>query len=217
MRGISNEAKARIIKDWIPRMFSLVSAVVIWYISISFSADGFGFVLNGKNSWMGWAIAVFGVTSLELVFNNGHHEENPTMTLLCIVAYTYGVLSNMIGLWMATGSPAFGLTQEFALSMAVAIPVGLILEIMPEPMLLIGFGVSSGGEDAFTQMANFVNRASTRNEHGTKQQNTPQRDRCPRCKSGSLRNHGDRIVCHSCGYNKLKRESESADIAWRGQ
>lgn len=233
-----------LVKKWIPRIFAILSSCTIWMISVIFSSDGFGFDVANDKKWMGTAIAVFGVTSLELLFNNGHHEDNPTLTMLCVSAYAYGIVSNIMGLWILTGSPAFGLTQEFAISMAKSIPLGILLEVMPEPMMLVGLGIKSGGEDAISQISNLFSsfsrgddrpRGNDRdrnrdnrggNGHGYGRPDEEMRQaisgereitRCPRCKSKKIQLDKTQGVfhCHECSLHmRQKSREDGAAVDW---
>jgi hypothetical protein len=141
--------------DYLPRLAAFFGSIAIWYTSITFSADGFGFVMGSKYYWVGAVIAVAGVTVPEILFNNGQYRGNLTLTVACIVAYAYGIISNWIGLWVACGAvdPFIDLNR-FLLNAVIWLPAGLLIEILPEPMFNTALGVKATDKDFLVQVWN---------------------------------------------------------------
>jgi hypothetical protein len=116
-------------------------ALVLWVISVIFSADGFNFVLP-RFAWIGYVLAV-SVTIIELVFNEEGMNHSLTLVAVGLLAYAYGVVTNIVGIWAAQGSPDIA-----ANPIAIVFPtvLGFFLEIAPEPLLLWGL-IGSGARD----------------------------------------------------------------------
>jgi hypothetical protein len=136
---------------YLPRGLALVSAFVLWYFSIVYSTGGFGYEAGSAHAWMGTGIAIFGVTTLEILFNNGHHRGNQTLTLLCGAAYVYGVGSNVVGIWSDWGAPGRE-DPKFLTTIIGAVALGLILEIAPELLLNVGLGAEVDDRDFVSQL-----------------------------------------------------------------
>lgn len=119
------------------------AALAFWLISIQFSKNGFGF--NVPNlAWIGYVLGV-GVTIIELVFNNDGKKHTLTLFIAGILAYLYGVYTNVVGFWLAQGSPPLGDDPLFALGkLLLPIGFGLFIEIVPEPLFLWGIGKDGG-------------------------------------------------------------------------
>ena len=135
------------------RLTAILVALLLWFMSVQFSVDGFNFILP-KYQWMGYLLAV-AVTILELVFNEEGMRHTLTLVAVGFLAYVYGVVTNVLGVWVAQGSP--DLTQN-PFAMLFPALLGFFLEIAPEPLLvwgLIGTGVrdllahlvANGGSD----------------------------------------------------------------------
>ena len=132
---------------------ALGGSLAIWYLSITFSANGFGFVMGGQYYWAGAVIAIAAVTVPEILFNVGKHRDNPTLELTCILAYAYGIISNWIGLWVGCGAiDPFVDLNGFLLNMCIWFPAGILIEISPEPMFNTAMGISGNGKDFVSQV-----------------------------------------------------------------
>ena len=115
------------------RVGAVSVAIIFWIISVVFSADGFNFIMPHYR-WMGYLSAT-SVTVLELVFVEEGFEHSPTVAVVGLLAYVYGVITNVIGIWTAQGSP-----DASANPLVLVFPVilGLLVEIAPEPLVLWG-------------------------------------------------------------------------------
>ncbi len=116
-------------------------ALVLWFVSVQFSADGFKFVLP-QFAWIGYVLAI-SVTVIELVFNEEGMQHSLTLVAVGLLAYAYGIVTNIIGIWVAQGSPDFAANPLAILFPAV---LGFFLEIAPEPLLLWGL-MGTGARD----------------------------------------------------------------------
>lgn len=121
------------------RLGAAVIAVLLWFVSVQFSVDGFNFILP-KYRWVGYLLAI-AVTMIEIVFNEEGMRHSLTIVAVGIVSYFYGVATNVMGIWVAQGSP--DVTENPAV-LVFPVVVGFFLEVAPEPLLmwgLVGTGV----------------------------------------------------------------------------
>ena len=90
-------------------------------------------------------ILAFGVTVIELVFNNDGKKHTLTLFAAGVGAYLYGVYTNIVGFWLAQGSPPLGDDPLVALGrLLLPVGFGLFIEIVPEPLFLWGIGKDGG-------------------------------------------------------------------------
>lgn len=121
-------------------------ALVLWAISVQFSADGFRFVLP-RYGWIGYVLAL-AVTIIELVFNEEGMRHSLTLVALGLVAYAYGVATNVYGIWVAQGSHEI---VSNPVNILFPVVLGIFLEVAPEPLLLWGL-VGTGARDFFEHL-----------------------------------------------------------------
>ncbi len=123
-------------------------AIVLWFISVQFSADGFKFALP-RYAWVGYVLAI-AVTVIELVFNEEGMNHSLTVVAVGLLSYAYGIVTNILGIWAAQGSPDIA-----ANPIAIVFPalLGFFLEIAPEPLLLWGL-MGTGARDFLSQLIN---------------------------------------------------------------
>lgn len=122
-------------------LLAVGAALVLWFISVQFSADGFNFVLP-RYMWMGYVLAL-AVTIIELVFNEEGMNHTLTLVVIGLLSYAYGIVTNIIGIWAAQGSPDIAGNPTAILFPAI---LGFFLEISPEPLLLWGL-MGTGARD----------------------------------------------------------------------
>lgn len=108
-------------------------AVLLWFISVQFSVDGFNFILP-KYKWMGYMLAL-SVTIIELVFNEEGMKHSLTVVAVGILSYLYGIVTNIIGIWVAQGSPDPGANP---IVLMFPVVLGFFLEVAPEPLFIWG-------------------------------------------------------------------------------
>ena len=114
-------------------------AVLLWFISVQFSVDGFNFILP-KYKWMGYLLAL-SITVIELVFNEEGMQHSLTVVAIGILSYLYGIMTNIIGIWAAQGSPD---ASQNPIVLLFPVVLGFFLEVAPEPLFiwgLLGTGV----------------------------------------------------------------------------
>lgn len=114
----------------------VLAAIGAWWLSIQFSKAGFA-LESQELAWVGWALAIL-VTVGELAFND--RQVKPTLTIIFfgLIAYSYGIYTNVAGFWAARhpGVPFDWNSTQTIMSWVV----GSILEIAPEPLLLLAYG-----------------------------------------------------------------------------
>ena len=104
VRSTLGETWAAFKTRWMHRLLYGGAALAMAYLSVRWSADGFGFAVSERYRWAGILIAICAVTVPEYMFITGHHRGNLTLTIGCLLGYGYGVASNWLGLWVATAS-----------------------------------------------------------------------------------------------------------------
>ncbi len=108
-------------------------AVLLWFISVQFSVDGFGFILP-KYKWMGYLLAL-SITVIELVFNEEGMQHSLTVVAIGILSYLYGIVTNVLGIWQAQGGGDAG---QNPLILLFPVVLGFFLEVAPEPLFIWG-------------------------------------------------------------------------------
>lgn len=129
--------------DKAKRIMAVIIALLLWLASMQFSLAGFSFNMDSM-TWLGWVLAA-AVTVIELMFNTDIQKLNLTLFVVGLLAYAYGVITNIIGFYAAQG----GSVDKFYThpeSILFAALVGFILEIVPEPMFIWGIGVEESGD-----------------------------------------------------------------------
>jgi hypothetical protein len=121
----------------IVRLLAVFTSIFFWILSVKFSQEGFGITLP-KMAWAGYVLA-FGVTTMELILNRGK-KLNPTLFAAGIASYLYGCGTNIYGVLNART----GLIQISGWDWIFAFAVGLMIEIVPEPLFMYGIGVELG-------------------------------------------------------------------------
>lgn len=116
-------------------------AVLLWFISVQFSVDGFNFAIP-RYAWIGYVLAI-AVTVIELVFNEEGMNHSLTIVAVGLLSYLYGIITNVIGIWVAQGSPDLSANPFGILFPAI---LGFFLEIAPEPLLMWGL-LGTGARD----------------------------------------------------------------------
>lgn len=130
----------------IKRIGSIIVAIALWFLSLRFSVQGFSIQVP-EMVWAGWILG-FAVTVIELIFTSENRGRNVTLTALGIFAYTYGVWSNVVGIYASRGATPDGATI-LNTNMIFSVILGLILEVAPEPLFLWGLLGSDTGEGDF--------------------------------------------------------------------
>lgn len=124
------------------RLLAIVVALALWWMSMTFSVRGFisfNQTPNPDDAWIGWTLAGC-VTAFELIWNGMKERTNLTMWVVGMLAYAYGIITNVIGIanWMGIG---------LNLWFVFPILLGLVIEIAPEPAFIWGLtGNYKGGD-----------------------------------------------------------------------
>jgi hypothetical protein len=119
------------------RFSAFCVVLFLWGLSVWWSADGFS-IRRSDLRWVGLGLAL-SVTVAQLVFNRG--AINPTLFIVGIAAYIYGIGTNMSGINTVLRidlSINAWTTMPFATFVDGLIVVGLalVVEIFPESLLL---------------------------------------------------------------------------------
>lgn len=119
----------------IVRLLAIGVSVGLWWASITFSVEGFNIQLFDL-AWLGYLLA-FSVTVAQLVFNKGVLN-NPTLFGVGILAYIYGIMTNIIGILGAQNVSVRTVSQLTSSFDAVGfgIVLSFVIEIFPESLLL---------------------------------------------------------------------------------
>lgn len=113
-----------------------IIAIGAWFMSIYFSK--MGFAIEAPNTvWLGWGLGIL-ITGLELALNDRTQKINMSLLVFGIIAYGYGIYTNVTGFWDAQNPgvpfPWFDTTAILAWF------VGIILEFVPEPLFMFALG-----------------------------------------------------------------------------
>lgn len=160
----------------IVRILAVITAIFLWGISIQFSANGFNFQVPGYKI-VGYLLGL-AVTVIELVFNEDGQGHSVTLISVGVLAYIYGVYTNIYGLWIARGSPD---VLNNPVTLVMPIILGLMLEIIPEPLLLWGMGlrVRDVIGHLFGDKLNATNHRSDPSVYGVSETDVPNGDGSP--------------------------------------
>lgn len=133
--------------EMITRFGGVVLAVLLWGISMRFSVDGFKISVQ-DDAWIGWVLGLM-VTYLQIMFNRG--APNKTLHIAGVVAYAYGMSTNLIGLFELRGgalatwetlsaNPLSGLLQ-----VGVVLTLAAAVEVIPEHLII--YCIRQDGQD----------------------------------------------------------------------
>jgi len=125
------------------KMMAVVVSIALWFASTMFSYKGFNLSIP-EMSWLGWVLAI-AVTVIELVFNTDIQKLNMTLFFSGIVAYSYGIWTNVTGFFLVQGGTFESLKYE-PLSILFPVLVGVFLEVVPEPLFVWGIGANDKGD-----------------------------------------------------------------------
>lgn len=136
------------------RTVAAISAVGMWLASIQFSVDGFNFNIL-ENSTLAYFLG-FAVTAIQLVWNR-EANSNWTIMVVGLLAYTYGIYTNFIGIQVAQSAQ---LAEATGFSKNVfPFVLGLFLEITPEALLVWAL---TGVADIGDFLGNIIGERSVR-------------------------------------------------------
>ncbi len=134
--NIYNQNKNTLDIDAIRRWVSIIISLVLLLLSIKFSIAGFGDGVNQKDQWIGIVLAIT-VNGIELVWNGMGSKTNLTLWAAGMLAYLYGIYTNVVGIFFWQGHNfEQGMAQPWLFIFPII--VGLFLEIVPEPLFIWG-------------------------------------------------------------------------------
>lgn len=125
------------------RIMAVLVAIALWFASMMFSYKGFNLSIP-EMSWLGWVLAI-AVTVIELVFNTDIQKLNLTLFVSGILAYAYGIWTNVAGFFVVQGG-TFESLQSEPISILFPLLVGIFLEVVPEPLFVWGIGTNDKGD-----------------------------------------------------------------------
>lgn len=163
------------------RVLATIVAIGLWLASIGFSVDGFKFTIS-EYEWLAYFLG-FSVTVIQLVWNR---EANTNWTIMTvgIVAYGYGIWTNIMGITYAQGT-AFGVDSQSIFAIILAI----FLEVTPEAILVWGL---TGAADLGDFLGNIVGQANVRNYNPKSGRSNKSKPQSGNKKSGNQRSRGSR-------------------------
>lgn len=121
---------------------AVLGALVCWVLSVYFSYLGFS-VDNTQMLWVGWVMAMV-VTIVELAFNTPVSRLPLTLVVIGLICYAYGIWTNITGFWSLQhpGVPF----EVFTIKAVMPIVIGLVLEVLPEPLMMWGIMAKIEGD-----------------------------------------------------------------------
>lgn len=125
------------------KILAILVSVSLWLASMQFSYQGFNLAMP-EMSWLGWVLAI-AVTVIELVFNTDVQRLNLTLFAAGLLAYAYGIWTNVAGFFAVQGG-TFETLKSNPLSILFPLLVGVFLEVVPEPLFVWGLGVTDKGD-----------------------------------------------------------------------
>ena len=129
-----------ITKKWL----AIGTAILLWMASCQFSYAGFN--VNAPDAaWLGWILAI-SITVIELVFNEDIRKLNMTLFACGILAYVYGVYTNVIGFFFSVQGGTWESLKTNPMSVVFACILGFFIEVIPEALFVWGLGNIGEGD-----------------------------------------------------------------------
>lgn len=162
----------------ITRGGGIVIAILLWFVSMRFSVDGFQ-IASEENVWVGIVLGAT-VTYLQVMFNRG--APNKTLYFAGLLAYIYGMATNLIGI-MAIRSNSFDWTfistepLSFVLQLVVVFTIAMSVEVLPEHLMIHSIRPDGNDGDFLDSLFRGMPRRNGAPRTGFKkspQQGTPQ-------------------------------------------
>lgn len=120
------------------RLLYLTGALLCWSLSVTLITAAVQ-VTHPRYAWIGTGLVVL-VTLLELTWNDGAWRQSPLMAIAGLAAYVAGTATNVVGLYVLMQyDPVLGVDAQTAT--AIAIAVGTLIELLPEPMWRIAWSL----------------------------------------------------------------------------
>ena len=124
------------------KKLAIIGALVCWVLSVYFSY--LGFRIDNDQMWYVGLVMAFVVTIVELAFNTPMHKLPLTLAVIGIICYIYGIVTNITGFW-SLQHPGTTFVW-FQMSSLMPIVIGLVMEVLPEPLFMWGLDVRVGGD-----------------------------------------------------------------------
>jgi len=157
------------------RILAICVAVMLWLLSMKFSIAGFGADISNRaeDAWIGWTLALT-VTAFELIWNSMKDRTNLTMYAVGGLCYTYGIVTNILGVMVWRGMTLDATFNAFnsgdptkivgmILSVGFVLCMALVVEISPEPVFVYGLTGNYDGGDFLGNL--FGNKVPLAPEH----------------------------------------------------
>jgi hypothetical protein len=123
------------IKQWeeIKLKMAVGGAIIFGGLSILFSMLGLSMSTEVTWAWLVGLLMAMGITIIQLVGNSAGKKDT-IFTVVWIASYIYGITANVMGITglMSGVSPVF--------MYMIAVPMGILIEIVPEKLLIISLG-----------------------------------------------------------------------------
>jgi hypothetical protein len=123
------------IKQWeeIKLKMAVGGAIIFGGLSILFSMLGLSMSTEVPWAWLVGLLMAMGITIIQLV-GNSEGKKDSIFTVIWIASYIYGITANVMGITglMSGVSPVF--------MYMIAVPMGILIEIVPEKLLIISLG-----------------------------------------------------------------------------
>ena len=176
------------------RIMGVFVALALWVVSMTFSISGFNINLP-EYAWVGFILGM-SVTIIELIWNKQGANTNLTLMLVGILAYIYGVYTNVIGIMAAQGLDG-GIMNNMGASL-FAFVLAIVLEITPEPLFVWGL---TGLVDTGDFLTNMFGGGMTFGFKPHQQQNNDNQYRKEQPKSHTQMSIGELLVAETSPAN----------------
>lgn len=146
------------------KILALIVGLALMFVSVTFSISGFNFEVQSDPAGVTALAMAIGVIAIELVFNGqlSYNQVNITLYVLGILAYAYGVISNVIGFWAYQGIGITTISDILRVDAIFGLIAGIFLEIAPEPLIIYGLiGISNKEGDLIGALFNTFGRTKT--------------------------------------------------------
>lgn len=131
------------------RLLAVVVSSALLAMSVKFSSEGFGFEMGGELIWVGTVLAII-ISCIQIIWNHEGRKANPTIYIVGLMAYVYGIWANVSGIAGMRGGVDL---LDDPLSFVFPVILGVFVEIVPEPLLVWAITGRWGQGDFITNVA----------------------------------------------------------------
>jgi len=118
------------------RFIAAMVAITLWIMSVIFSTKGFSFEMGSGLEWIGVVLAL-AISAIQIIWNHeARGMRNPTIFLVGVASYVYGIWANIIGIGDLRGS--FNVWDNPTVIIFPLI-LGFFVEVVPEPLMVWSF------------------------------------------------------------------------------